>query len=54
MAPYVNNPPAEEWDDQNLLYSLRFDLGCAIIIPGPNNPQRQISVSAPIDRKLAC
>lgn len=24
---------AEEWDDRNLLYSLRFDLGCAILIP---------------------
>jgi hypothetical protein len=24
----------EEWDDRNLLYSLRYDLGTAILIPG--------------------
>jgi fructosamine-3-kinase len=40
----ANTSPAEEWDDRNLLYSLRFDLGCAINIPDPNNPQRQMSV----------
>ncbi|KAK3376113.1 Fructosamine kinase-domain-containing protein [Lasiosphaeria ovina] len=28
--------PKEEWDDRNLLYSLRFDLGAAIMIPGCN------------------
>ncbi|KAL2131705.1 hypothetical protein VTI74DRAFT_4724 [Chaetomium olivicolor] len=33
--------PQEEWDDRNLLYSLRFDLTCAILIPGPN-PQRRM------------
>jgi len=26
----------DEWDDRNLLYSLRFDLGTAILIPGCN------------------
>lgn len=29
-----------EWDDRNLLYSLRYDLGTAILIPGCN--QRQV------------
>jgi len=24
----------DEWDDRNLLYSLRFDLGAAVLIPG--------------------
>lgn len=24
----------EEWDDRNLLYSLRYDLGAAVLIPG--------------------
>ncbi|KAF2643085.1 hypothetical protein P280DRAFT_496801, partial [Massarina eburnea CBS 473.64] len=28
--------PESEWDDRNLLYSLRFDLGAAILIPGCN------------------
>ena len=23
-----------DWDDRNLLYSLRFDLGAAVLIPG--------------------
>ncbi|KAI1259687.1 Fructosamine kinase-domain-containing protein [Xylariaceae sp. FL1019] len=32
--------PEDEWDDRNLLYSLRYDLGAAILIPGCN--QRQI------------
>ncbi|KAF1982272.1 hypothetical protein K402DRAFT_397712 [Aulographum hederae CBS 113979] len=32
--------PADEWDDRNLLYSLRFDLGTAVLIPGCN--QRQV------------
>ncbi|KAK3347045.1 Fructosamine kinase-domain-containing protein [Lasiosphaeria hispida] len=32
--------PVEEWNDRNLLYSLRFDLGTAILIPGCN--QRQV------------
>ncbi|KAF2810774.1 uncharacterized protein BDZ99DRAFT_487601 [Mytilinidion resinicola] len=32
--------PEEEWDDRNLLYSLRFDLRTAILIPGCN--QRQV------------
>ncbi|KAK3299460.1 Fructosamine kinase-domain-containing protein [Chaetomium fimeti] len=39
---YPPSEPQEEWDDRNLLYSLRFDLGCAINIPGPSNPQRPI------------
>ena len=30
----------DEWDDRNLLYSLRYDLGTAILIPGCN--QRQV------------
>jgi hypothetical protein len=30
-ADYVG--AEEEWDDRNLLYSLRFDLGTAILIP---------------------
>lgn len=29
----------EEWDDRNLLYSLRYDLGAAILIPGCNMRQ---------------
>ncbi|KAF2962994.1 hypothetical protein GQX73_g10578 [Xylaria multiplex] len=32
--------PKEEWDDRNLLYSLRYDLGAAILIPGCD--QRQV------------
>ncbi|KAK4170983.1 Fructosamine kinase-domain-containing protein [Triangularia setosa] len=28
--------PVEEWDDRNLLYSLRFDLAAAVLIPGSN------------------
>ena len=24
----------DEWDDRNLLYSLRFDLGAAVVVPG--------------------
>ncbi|KAI8949376.1 Fructosamine kinase-domain-containing protein [Xylaria longipes] len=32
--------PEDEWDDRNLLYSLRYDLGTAILIPGCN--QRQV------------
>ncbi|KAK4203160.1 Fructosamine kinase-domain-containing protein [Triangularia verruculosa] len=28
--------PAEEWDDRNLLYSLRFDSAAAVLIPGSN------------------
>ncbi len=28
-----------EWDDRNLLYSQRFDLGTAILIPGCNMRQ---------------
>lgn len=31
--------PENEWDDRNLLYSLRFDLGTAILIPGCNMRQ---------------
>ncbi|KAI1314240.1 Fructosamine kinase-domain-containing protein [Xylaria venustula] len=31
--------PGEEWDDRNLLYSLRYDLGTAILIPGCNQRQ---------------
>ena len=33
--------PKEEWDARNLLYSLRYDLAAAIIIPGCNLHQRQ-------------
>ncbi|EEP82520.1 predicted protein [Uncinocarpus reesii 1704] len=28
--------PEDEWDDRNLLYSLRYDLGAAVLIPGCN------------------
>ncbi|WEW55098.1 hypothetical protein PRK78_000526 [Emydomyces testavorans] len=28
--------PEDDWDDRNLLYSLRFDLGAAVLIPGCN------------------
>jgi protein-ribulosamine 3-kinase len=31
---------AEDWDDRNLLYSLRFDLGTAILMP--TSPQRRV------------
>ncbi|KAJ8124086.1 hypothetical protein ONZ43_g109 [Nemania bipapillata] len=31
--------PEDEWDDRNLLYSLRYDLGTAILIPGCNQRQ---------------
>jgi len=32
-------PIEDEWDARNLLYSLRFDLGTAILIPGCNQRQ---------------
>ncbi|KAK0666953.1 Fructosamine kinase-domain-containing protein [Cercophora samala] len=28
--------PVEEWDDRNLLYSLRYDLSASVLIPGSN------------------
>ncbi|KAJ8131555.1 hypothetical protein O1611_g2072 [Lasiodiplodia mahajangana] len=31
--------PEDEWDDRNLLYSLRYDLATAIVIPGCNMRQ---------------
>ncbi|KAH9907805.1 Fructosamine kinase-domain-containing protein [Xylariomycetidae sp. FL2044] len=41
---YIRNfsasAPEDEWDDRNLLYSLRYDLGTAILIPRCN--QRQV------------
>ncbi|KAK4154549.1 protein-ribulosamine 3-kinase, chloroplastic [Chaetomidium leptoderma] len=33
LREYRASEPEEEWDDRNLLYSLRFDLGTAILIP---------------------
>ncbi|KAH8601335.1 Fructosamine kinase-domain-containing protein [Bisporella sp. PMI_857] len=31
---FAPSEPAEEWDDRNLLYSIRFDIGCSILEPG--------------------
>ena len=36
----TSNELEDEWDARNLLYSLRFDLGTAILIPGCN--QREV------------
>nr|KMM68489.1 hypothetical protein CPAG_04816 [Coccidioides posadasii RMSCC 3488] len=33
---YPVSEPEDDWDDRNLLYSLRYDLGAAILIPGCN------------------
>ncbi|KAJ4291592.1 hypothetical protein N0V88_006192 [Collariella sp. IMI 366227] len=33
LREFRASEPAEEWDDRNLLYSLRFDLGTSILIP---------------------
>ncbi|KAF2652417.1 hypothetical protein K491DRAFT_706427 [Lophiostoma macrostomum CBS 122681] len=33
---YPISEPENEWDDRNLLYSLTFDLGAALLIPGCN------------------
>jgi hypothetical protein len=43
---FMNNipPPEDEWDDRNLLYSLRYDLGAAVLIPKCN--LRQVYVFA--------
>ncbi|KAM7185625.1 Fructosamine kinase domain containing protein [Rhypophila sp. PSN 637] len=32
-ALYPPSDPASEWDDRNLLYSLRFDIGAVVLIP---------------------
>ncbi|CAJ2512635.1 Uu.00g007540.m01.CDS01 [Anthostomella pinea] len=33
---YPPSEPVDEWDDRNLLYPLRYDLGYAILFPGSN------------------
>ncbi|KAH8586371.1 hypothetical protein B0O99DRAFT_748375 [Bisporella sp. PMI_857] len=47
MRNYQSNfPPSEpedDWDGRNLLYSLRFNIGTAILIPGSN--QREVCVT---------
>ncbi|KAM7187409.1 Fructosamine kinase domain containing protein [Naviculisporaceae sp. PSN 640] len=34
---FAASEPVDEWDDRNLLYSLRFDLGAAVLIPGSDD-----------------
>ncbi|KAI0097687.1 Fructosamine kinase-domain-containing protein [Nemania sp. FL0031] len=36
---FTVSEPKDEWDDRNLLYSLRYDLSTAILIPGCNMRQ---------------
>lgn len=37
---FAVSEPEDDWDGRNLLYSLRFNIGTAILIPGCN--QREV------------